>query len=75
MKDSNGDTVGAGLRVVAELRVGGRLALFATGGRLVERERAPAALLPLDERVVVEREDVERDAVDRDEVRDDDGVA
>jgi hypothetical protein len=70
MKDSNGDTVGAGLRVVAELRVGGRLALFAPGGRLVERERAPAALLPLDERVVVER-----DAVDRDEVRDDDGVA
>jgi hypothetical protein len=75
MKDSNGDTVGAGLRVVAELRVGGRLALFATGGRLVERERVPVALLPLDERVVVDREDVERDAVDRDDVRDDEGVA
>jgi hypothetical protein len=70
MKDSNGDAVGAGLRVGAELRVGGRLALFATGGRLVERERVPVALPLLDVRDVVERDDV-----DREDVRDDDGVA
>lgn len=65
MKDSKGEVVGAGLRVVAELRTGGRLGLFATGGRLVERERLPEAA-PL----VDEREDVERD-----DERDDDGVA
>lgn len=61
MKDSKGVAVGAGLRAVVELRTGGRLALFATGGRLVERERPPEAP-PL----VDEREDV-----DRDEARDD----
>lgn len=57
--------MGAGLRVVAEVRTGGRLGLFATGGRLVERERLPE-VAPL----VDEREDVERD-----NERDDDGVA
>ena len=79
-KDSKGDAVGAGLRVVAELRVGGRLALFATGGRLVDRERLPVAPLLLDERDVVDRDVVDRDVddrddVDREDVRDDDGVA
>ena len=61
-KDSKGEAVGAGRRVVDELRTGGRLALFATGGRLVERERDEAPLL-LDERDVVEREAPERDDV------------
>jgi hypothetical protein len=75
MKDSNCDAVGAGLRVGAEVRVGGRLALFATGGRLVERERVPVALPLLDVRDVVDRDVVERDDVDREDVRDDDGVA
>ena len=70
-KDSKGDAVAAGLRVVAELRTGGRLALFATGGRLVERERLPAAPLVLEERDVVERDDDDRD----DDDRDDDDVA
>jgi hypothetical protein len=60
-KDSKGDAVAAGLRVVAELRTGGRLALFATGGRLVERERLPAAPLVLEKRDVVERDDDDRD--------------
>ena len=64
MKDSKGDVVGAGRRVVDELRTGGRLGLFATGGRLVERERLVDVLL-LDA----------RDAVERDDERDDDGVA
>ena len=59
--DSNGDTVGAGRRDATELRTGGRLGLFATGGRLVERERPDEALLSLDERVAFEREPVERD--------------
>ena len=68
MKDSNGDATGAGLRVVDELRTGGRLALFATGGRLVERERVAEVLL-LDAREVVERDELERE-----EERDDDGV-
>jgi len=62
MNDSKGVAAGAGLRVVAELRTGGRLGLFATGGRLVERERLPEAPPLVDERV----------DVDRDEVRDDD---
>lgn len=62
IRDSKGDTVGAGRRVVAELRTGGRLAFFATGGRLVERERPDEVLPPLlDERDVVEREALERD--------------
>ena len=61
-RDSKGDAVCAGLRVVAELRTGGRLCLFATGGRLVERGRPDEALPPLlDERDVVEREALERD--------------
>ena len=64
-KDSKGDAVAAGLRVVAELRTGGRLALFATGGRLVERERLDVVRL-LDARDVLERDELERD---------DDGVA
>jgi hypothetical protein len=64
MKDSKGDVVGAGRRVVDELRTGGRLGFFATGGRLVERERLVDVLL-LDA----------RDAVERDDERDDDGVA
>jgi hypothetical protein len=68
MKDSNGDATGAGRRVVDELRTGGRLALFATGGRLVERERVAEVLL-LDAREVVERDELERE-----EERDDDGV-
>ena len=60
--DSKGDTVGAGRRVGAELRTGGRLAFFATGGRLVERGRPDEVLPPpLDERDVVEREALERD--------------
>jgi hypothetical protein len=50
MKDSKGDVVGAGRRVVDEFRTGGRLGLFATGGRLVERERLVDVLL-LDARV------------------------
>ncbi len=54
--DSNGDAVGAGRRVVAELRTGGRLDLFATGGRLVERERTDGEPLLVDEREVVERD-------------------
>ncbi len=56
-KDSNGDAVGASRRVVAELRTGGRLTFFATGGRLVERERTDGAPLLLDERDVVDRDD------------------
>lgn len=56
-RDSNGDTVGVGRRVVAELRTGGRLAFFATGGRVVERARPDEAPLLLDERDVVERDD------------------
>lgn len=59
--DSKGEVVDADLRVVAELRTGGRLALFATGGRLVDRERLPAAPLVLEERDVVERDEVDRD--------------
>jgi hypothetical protein len=66
-RDSNGETVGAGRRVGAELRAGGRLAFFATGGRLVERERLDGTPLLLDEREVVEREVVERDVFERDE--------
>jgi hypothetical protein len=58
--DSKGDAVCAGLRVVAELRTGGRLGLFATGGRLVERERLPEVPL-VDDREDVEREDVRDD--------------
>ena len=51
MNDSKGVAAGAGLRVVAELRTGGRLAFFATGGRLAERERPDEVLPPLlDER-------------------------
>ncbi len=69
-RDSKGDTVGAGRRVVAELRTGGRLCLFATGGRLVERERPEEVPLLLDEREVVEREALDREVPDRD----DDGV-
>ena len=61
-RDSKGDTVGAGRRVDAELRTGGRLAFFATGGRLVERGRPDEVPPPLlDERDVVERETLERD--------------
>lgn len=68
-RDSKGDTVGAGRRVVAELRTGGRLAFFATGGRLVERGRPDEVLPPLlDERDVVEREALERDDDDDDGV-------
>ena len=51
--DSKGEATGAGRRAVDELRTGGRLALFATGGRLVERERLDDVLL-LDARDVVE---------------------
>lgn len=69
MKDSKGEAVGAGRRVVDELRTGGRLGLFATGGRLVERERLVDVLL-LDARDAVERDELERE-----EERDDDGVA
>jgi hypothetical protein len=47
------------------LRAGGRLAFFATGGRLVERERLDGTPLLLDEREVVERDVFERDE-DRD---------
>ena len=61
--DSKGEATGAGRRAVDELRTGGRLALFATGGRLVERERLDDVLL-LDA----------RDVVERDDERDDDGV-
>ena len=64
-KDSKGEAAGAGRRVVDELRTGGRLALFATGGRLVERERLDVVRL-LDARDVLERDEPERD---------DDGVA
>ena len=59
-KDSKGEAVGAGRRVVDELRTGGRLALFATGGRLVERERLDVVRL-LDARDVLERDELERD--------------
>jgi hypothetical protein len=69
MKDSKGEAEGAGRRVVDELRTGGRLALLATGGRLVERERLDDVLL-LDARDAVERDELEREAE-----RDDDGVA
>ena len=69
-KDSNGDAVVAGRRVVAELRTGGRLCLFATGGRLVERERPDEVPLLPDERDVVEREALDCALPDRD----DDGV-
>ena len=69
MKDSKGEAEGAGRRVVDELRTGGRLALLATGGRLVERERLDDVLL-LDARDGVERDELEREAE-----RDDDGVA
>lgn len=71
IRDSKGDTVDAGPRVAAELRTGGRLGLFATGGRLVERERpdeAPPLLVTRDD---FERDDAEREVVDPD----DDGVA
>ena len=64
-KDSKGEAAGAGRRVVDELRTGGRLALFATGGRLVERERLDVVRL-LDARDALERDELERD---------DDGVA
>ena len=64
MKDSKGEAEGAGRRVVDEFRTGGRLGLFATGGRLVERERLVDVLL-LDA----------RDAVERDDERDEDGAA
>lgn len=64
-KDSKGDAAGTGRRVVDELRTGGRLALFATGGRLVERERLDVVRL-LDARDALERDELERD---------DDGVA
>jgi len=68
--DSNGDTVGAGRRDATELRTGGRLGLFATGGRLVERGRPDEELPLLDV-----RDDVERDAAEREVLeRDDDGV-
>ena len=63
MKDSKGEVVGAGRRVVDELRTGGRLGLFATGGRLVGRVRLDGVRL-LDA----------RDAVERDDERDDDAV-
>lgn len=56
MIDSNGETVGAGRRVVAELRTGGRLGFFATGGRLVERGR-----LGDPSRLLEERDDADRD--------------
>ena len=62
-KDSKGEAAGAGRRVVVELRTGGRLALLATGGRLVERERLDIVLLL-----------GARDEVERDEEPDDDGV-
>ena len=45
--DSKGEVVGAGRRVVAAMRTGGRLAFFATGGRLAERERPDEVLPPL----------------------------
>ena len=63
MNDSKGEVVGAGRRVVDELRTGGRLGLFATGGRLVGRVRLDGVRL-LDA----------RDAVERDDERDDDAV-
>ena len=63
MNDSNGEAVGAGRRVVDELRTGGRLILFATGGRLVGRVR-------LDDVRLLDT----RDAVGRDDERDDDAV-
>ena len=56
IKDSKGEAAGAGRRVVVELRTGGRLALLATGGRLVERERLDVVLL-LDARDELERDD------------------
>lgn len=60
--DSKGETVGASRRVDAELRTGGRLGFFATGGRLVGRGRLGEAPPPLDV-----RDDVERDVAERDE--------
>ena len=69
-RDSNGDTVGAVRRVDAELRTGGRLAFFATGGRLVERGRPDDELPPLDVRGGAERDVAEREVPERD----DDGV-
>ena len=74
-RDSKGETVGAGRRLVAEPRAGGRLALFATGGRVVERERLFEARLLVDARADVDRDDVDRDEPEREAVdRDDDGV-
>ena len=70
--DSKGDTVGAGLRVAAELRTGGRLGFFATGGRLVERGRPDEVLPPPEVRDVDDRDVAEREALERDD--DDDGV-
>jgi len=49
-RDSKGETVGDGRRFDAVLRTGGRLALFATGGRLLDRERLDEARPTLDER-------------------------
>jgi len=69
-RDSNGDTVGAGRRDATELRTGGRLCFFATGGRLVERGRPDDELPPLDVRGGAERDVVEREVPERD----DDGV-
>lgn len=69
-RDSKGDSVGAGRRVDAELRTGGRLAFFATGGRLVERGRPDDELPPLDVRGGAERDVAEREVPERD----DDGV-
>ena len=66
-RDSKGDTVGAGRREEDELRTGGRLGFFATGGRLVERGRPDEELVPLDVRVDVEREVAEREAPERDD--------
>jgi hypothetical protein len=57
MIDSKGETVGAGRRVVVELRTGGRLGFFATGGRLVERARLGDASRLLEERDEVDRDD------------------
>lgn len=74
-RDSKGETVGAGRRLVAEPRAGGRLALLATGGRVVERERLFEARLLLDVRADVDRGEAERDDAEREAVdRDDEGV-
>ncbi len=67
MIDSKGETVGAGRRLVAELRTGGRLGFFATGGRLVERARLGDVSRLLEERDEVDRDEAERDEVDRDD--------